>query len=222
MESIIVEIRAGEGGDDAKDLVRVQFDVYRKYTSHRNLTIEKIEERPGFIAFRASGRGAVSAFSTEKGGIRWQRVPPSEKGGRVHTSTVTVVALPEPKPIEVQIDERDLDWQFFRGSGNGGQKKNKTSSAVRLTHGPSGIQIRVESERSQLLNKEAALTMLRARIYAAKRSKRDASRWQKRKRQAGSGMRGDKIRTIQCQNGQVVDHVSNWRISLKKYLRGSW
>lgn len=140
----------------------------------------------------------------------------------MHTSTVTVVALPEPKPIEVQIDERDLSWQFFRGSGNGGQKRNKTSSAVRLVHEPSGIQIRVESERSQLLNKEAALAMLRARIFAEKRTQRDVSRWQQRKDQAGSGMRADKIRTVQCQNGQVTDHEQGWRLSLKRYLRGEF
>ena len=184
--------------------------------------LELIEERPGYLSFRASGRGATEFFEKESGGHRWQRVPPSEKRGRVHTSTVTVVVLPEPKAIEVKIDERDLSWSYFRGSGNGGQKKNKTSSAVRLVHEPSGIAIRVESERSQLQNKEAALAMLRARIYAAERSQLRTQRWQERKRQAGTGMRGDKVRTVQCQNGQVTDHVQGWRVSLKKYRRGDY
>lgn len=140
----------------------------------------------------------------------------------MHTSTITVVVLPEPTEVEVKIDEKDLSWSFFRGSGNGGQKKNKTSSAVRLVHAPSEIAIRVESERSQLLNKEAALAMLRARIYAIEKQKVSKNRYAERKRQAGSGQRADKVRTIQFQNGQVTDHEHGWRLPLKKYLRGSW
>lgn len=222
MEKIIVEIRAGEGGNDAKDLVLVQHEVYKKYLIRRNLSHELITYRPGFVVFRVSGKGANSAFASEGGGIRWQRIPPSEKRGRVHTSTVTVVVLPEPKDIDVQISEKDLTWQYFRGKGNGGQKKNKTSSAVRLTHGPTGIKIRVEAERSQLLNREQALSMLRAQLYSREKNAEYQKRWSTRKKQAGSGMRGDKVRTIQCQNGQVTDHVHGWRLPLKKYLRGQF
>ena len=140
----------------------------------------------------------------------------------MHTSTITVVVLQEPTEIEVKLEESDLSWSFFRGSGNGGQKKNKTSSAVRLVHEPSGMAIRVESERSQSMNKEVALAMLRARLYAEKSEKVYNARESSRRKQAGSGMRADKIRTVQYQNGQVTDHESGWRISLKKYLRGSW
>lgn len=184
--------------------------------------LELIEERPGYLSFRASGRAAQNFFEKEAGGHRWQRTPPTEKRGRVHTSTITVAVLPEPKPTEVRVDERDLEWQFFRGTGSGGQKKNKTSSAVRCKHVPSGFVVRVESERSQLQNREMALAMLRARLYAAANQSSFNSRASLRKRQVGSGMRADKIRTVQCQNGQVVDHASNWRLPLKKYLRGFW
>ena len=184
--------------------------------------LELIEERPGYLSFRASGRSAHEFFEKEAGGHRWQRIPPTEKRGRVHTSTITVAVLPEPKPTQVRVDERDLEWQFFRGSGNGGQKRNKTSSAVRCTHPSSGLVIRVESERSQLMNKEMALAMLRARLFSAANQSSFNSRASMRRQQVGSGMRADKIRTIQCQNGQVVDHASGWRITLKKYLRGSW
>jgi peptide chain release factor 1 len=135
---------------------------------------------------------------------------------------VTVAVLPEPKPTEVRVDERDLEWQYFRGSGNGGQKKNKTSSAVRCKHSPSGLVVRVESERSQLQNKELAMAMLRARLFSAANQNASNSRASLRRKQVGSGMRADKIRTVQCQNGQVVDHASDWRIPLRKYLRGFW
>lgn len=222
MGSVIVEIRAGEGGNDAKDLVHVQFDIYRKYCARRNLGLEVLQDRSGYLSFRASGKESERAFECEAGGIRWQRTPPNEKRGRVHTSTITVAVLPEPKPTAVRIDERDLEWQYFRGTGSGGQKKNKTSSAVRCKHIPSGLVVRVESERSQLQNKEMAMAMLRAKLYAIANQSTLNSRAALRKRQVGTGMRADKIRTVQCQNGQVVDHATGWRLSLKKYLRGFW
>lgn len=133
-----------------------------------------------------------------------------------------MVVLPEPKAVEVHLPEGDLEWQCFRGSGNGGQKRNKTSSAVRITHLPSGIKIRVESERSQLMNKEAALSMLRAKLFAIRTDANYRDLVATRKKQAGSGMRADKIRTVQFQNGQVTDHRHGWRMPLKKYLRGFW
>lgn len=171
---------------------------------------------------RVSGRGAEATFADEGGGHRWQRVPPNDKRGRMQTSTITVVVLPEPTPVEVVIDPRDLVWSTCRASGDGGQHLQKTESAVRLEHVPSGIAVRCESERSQHQNRATALGVLRARLFAlakeARRSERDAVR----RAQAGSGERGDKRRTIREQDGFVTDHVSGRRWSFRDYERGHW
>lgn len=175
--------------------------------------------RPGFLAFRVTGKDA-DMFRHEAGGHRWQRIPATEKKGRVHTSTVTVATLREPTATEIRVLDRDIDWKTCRGSGAGGQHRNVTDSAVQLTHKPSGIQIRVEAGRSQHQNKELALGLLRAKLgevaETAKKGKRDA----KRKSQVGSGMRGDKRRTIALQRGEVTDHVTGKRLGAKQYLRG--
>lgn len=169
-----------------------------------------------------SGRGAREVFQDEGGGHRWQRVPPSDKRGRVQTSTVTVVVLPEPTAVEVVLDPRDLEWSTCRASGDGGQHLQKTESAVQLRHRPSGIAVRCESERSQHQNRATALGVLRARLLArateAQRSERDASR----RAQAGRGERGDKRRTIRVLDDQVVDHVTGRRWSFRDYRRGDW
>ena len=222
METVIVELRAAEGGDDAKLLVREQLGIYVKYATRRSLTIEPLDERPGVVVCRVYGVGAVDAFKDEGGGMRWQRVPPNEKRGRVHTSTVTVAVLPEPTAVQVRLDERDLEYKTCRASGAGGQKVNKTDSAVQLTHKPTGLMVRVETERSQHQNRATALALLRARLWQAQRDMDAAARDKDRRLQVGSGMRGDKRRTIAVQRGTVVDHVTgrSWRVD--DYLRGNW
>jgi peptide chain release factor 1 len=222
MEAIIVELRAAEGGDDAKELVKEQFAVYVKYALKRNLTLELVDERPGSLTFRVFGKGAVAAFQNEAGGMRWQRIPPNEKRGRVHTSTVTVAVLPEPTDVQIKLDEKDLDWKTCRASGAGGQKVNKTDSAVQLTYKPTGLMVRVETERSQHQNRATALVVLRARLWEAKRETEATARANDRKAQVGTGMRGDKRRTIRTQDGAVHDHLTGRRWNLKEYLRGDW
>jgi peptide chain release factor 1 len=159
-------------------------------------------------------------FEGEAGGHRWQRVPPNEKRGRVHTSTITVAVLPEPKHHEIHIDPKELRERFTCGSGAGGQHRNKNATAVQLTHIPSGLTVRAESEKSQKQNRENALALLRAKLLEQKKSKAKKARFKMRQDQVGSGMRGDKIRTIRVRHNQVVDHVSGKQITYKDYSRG--
>ena len=184
--------------------------------------LELTEHQDGLLIFRASGRGADEAFRDEGGGHRWQRIPPNDKHGRVHTSTITVAVLPEPTEVDVRIAPGELEWSTCFGTGPGGQKRNKTESTVLLTHRPTGLQVRCETSRSQQHNRVAALALLRARLWAAEHDRLHAARAQERRQQLGSGMRGDKRRTIRCQDGTVVDHVTGRRWELKGYLRGNW
>ena len=169
-----------------------------------------------------SGKGAEKAFAQESGGHRWQHVPKGEKRGRVQTSTVTVAVLEEPRDADLHIDERDIEWTTCRGSGAGGQHRNKTESAVQMKHLPTGISVRVENERSQHQNKEAAYRVLRARIHAQRAAVSAAARDGVRRALVGSGERGDKIRTIREQDDRVTDHRSNRQIRYKDYVRGNW
>jgi len=155
----------------------------------------------------------------EAGGHRWQRVPKNDKRGRVHTSTVTVAVLREPSATEVRIDARDLDIKTTRSGGPGGQHANKTDTAVVVKHKPTGIVVRVET-KSQHRNKELALGILRARLQEREHLRLSADQNSKRKRQVGSGMRGDKRRTIAIQRGKVTDHKTGKRVKAQKYLRG--
>jgi peptide chain release factor 1 len=168
------------------------------------------------------GAGANEAFRDEGGGHRWQRVPPNEKRGRVHTSTITVAVLPEPTPTELRLRPEEIEWVTCRGSGAGGQHRNKTESAVVVTHRPTGLTVRCESERSQHQNRATALSLLRARLFAAESERRYVARAEERKRQVGSGMRGDKRRTIRCQDGIVTDHPTGRSWTLREYQRGEW
>jgi peptide chain release factor 1 len=184
--------------------------------------LEIVDQRKGVLTFRALGARAAACFADEPGGHRWQRVPPNDKQRRVHTSTITVAVLPEPAEAEVRLDERDLDWSMCLGTGSGGQKRNKTASTVQLTHRPSGVQVRCETSRSQQHNRVTALAILRARLWAREQQRLDGQREADRRRQVGSGMRGDKRRTIRVQDGTVVDHVLGRRWTLKQYQRGEW
>ena len=161
-------------------------------------------------------------FANEAGGHRVQRIPPNEKRGRVHTSTITVAVLEEPKPTQITLQEKDLEWSACRGSGAGGQKRNVTNSAVQLTYLPTKLMVRCESERSQHQNQELALSLLRAKLWEQERNRLHSERAQDRKGQLGSGMRGDKRRTIRYQDGQVTDHITGRKWRLKEYLRGDW
>lgn len=169
-----------------------------------------------------SGKHAVETFKDEPGGHRWQRIPPTEKRGRVQTSTITVAVLPEPTEAQVVLREGDLDFKFCRGSGNGGQHRQKTDSAVQLTHKPTGLSVRCETERSQTQNKETARGLLRARLWQLEHERVNGSRDDDRRRQVGSGMRGDKIRTIRVRDDVVNDHVTGRQWKFKDYERGNW
>jgi peptide chain release factor 1 len=161
-------------------------------------------------------------FKNEPGGHRWQRIPPTEKRGRVQTSTVTVAVLREPTQQELVIPDRDLEVSTCRGSGAGGQHRNVTDSAVQMRHIPTGTMVRCESERSQLQNRSTALAVMRARLLALQEEAATSSRNGARKNQVGSGMRGDKIRTIRVQDGIVTDHQLDVKVPLKEYLRGEF
>jgi peptide chain release factor 1 len=181
-----------------------------------------VEERPGFCVLRFSGKRAADTFRDEAGGHRWQRVPPTERHGRIHTSTITVAVLPEPAALEIQLDERDLEETMMRGSGAGGQHRNKTDSAVRLLHRPTGLVVRCESERDQSQNRRVARAVLRARLWELEQARATGVRDAARRVQVGSGMRGDKRRTVRTQDDQVVDSITGRSWRFKDYERGAW
>ncbi len=186
-------------------------------------SVELVEQRAGLAVLRVSGARARETFADEAGGHRWQRVPPNDKRGRVHTSTVTVAILAEPSEIELpEIHPADLDISTCRASGCGGQNLQKTDSAVQIRHVPTGIVVRCETERSQSYNRATALAILRARLHRELVDRANADRADDRRRQIGSGQRGDKRRTIAVQRDSVVDHVTGraWRFC--DYARGKW
>ncbi len=166
------------------------------------------------------GKRAQACFADEAGGHRWQRIPPNEKRGRVHSSTVTVVVLTPLEEAKVAVAAEDLEEQFTRGSGAGGQHRNKTSTAVLLRHVPSGMQMRVDGGRSQDQNRQTARELLQARLQAQAQEAQTAGRNADRRQQAGSGMRGDKVRTVQVHNDSVIDHRRGTRTSFRVYVRG--
>ncbi len=178
-----------------------------------------LEAKPGFLAFRVTGAGARAAFEREAGGHRWQRVPPTEKRGRVHSSTVTVAVLREPEERELVLDPRELRLETRRGSGPGGQHKNKTESAVRVTHVPTGIAAYADS-RSQHQNRVLALSVLRARLLERRGRAMTLEQNALRRSQVGSGQRSDKIRTVSEQNGVVTNHANGKKLDLRSFQRG--
>lgn len=168
-----------------------------------------------------SGARARELFKDEAGGHRWQRIPATEKRGRVHTSTVTVAVLDETASSFV-VPDRDLEWTAIRGSGAGGQARNKTSNCIQLRHKPSGLIVRCETERSQPQNLETAKSIMRAKLASAASQFASSAEAAERRRQLGVGARGDKRRTIRVQDGQVHDHVTGKRWQYKAYARGDW
>lgn len=174
------------------------------------------------VTLKISGKKADEVFKSESGGHRWQRVPPTEKRSRVHTSTITVAVMKEPEKSDFKIEEKDLQVTTCRGSGAGGQHRNKTDSAVQIKHVPTGLIVRCETERSQMQNKETAMSVLRARLIEKSEEQNNATVAFERKNQVGSGMRGDKRRTIRQQDGQVNDHFTGKSWRYEDYVKGNW
>ena len=211
-KNVIVEIRAGVGGEEAALFAHSLYRMYSMYAEGRGWHVEvdsaSETELGGIkeISFTVEGDGAWSRFKFESGVHRVQRVPETESGGRVHTSTATVAVLPEMETADVQLNPADVEMQVFRSSGAGGQHVNKTSSAVRLIHKPTGTVVECQQERSQFQNRDKAMRILASRLYEAEQEKILDSYTQQRRSQVGSGMRNERIRTYNFPQGRVTDH----------------
>ena len=218
-KSVIVEIRGGVGGEESALFAHSLFRMYSMYAAAKGWSIELLNYNDTELGgvkeadFVINGRGAYSRMKYESGVHRVQRVPETESGGRVHTSTATVAVLPEMEEVDVQINPADIEMQVYRASGAGGQHVNKTSSAVRLIHKPTGIVVACQEERSQVQNREKCMRMLASKLYEMEQEKLESEVTGMRRSQVGTGMRNERIRTYNFPQGRVTDH----RIGLTLY-----
>ena len=226
-KNVICEIRAGAGGDEAALFAGTLFRMYSMYAERKHFKLEILNENEtglgGYkeISFMITGKGAYSRLKFESGVHRVQRVPDTESSGRIHTSTATVAVLPEVEDVEIDINPADIKMEVYRASGAGGQHVNKTSSAVRLIHVPTGMVAECQTERSQLQNREYAMRMLRSRLYEQEQAKKDAELASERKSQVGTGDRSEKIRTYNYPQGRITDHRIGMSIfQMENFLNG--
>ena len=227
-KNVICEIRAGAGGEEAALFSGTLFRMYSMYAESKHWKLEVLNENEtglgGYkeISFMITGKRAYSRLKFESGVHRVQRVPDTESSGRIHTSTSTVAVLPEVEDVEIDLNPSDIRMEVFRASGAGGQHVNKTSSAVRLIHEPTGIVAECQTERSQLQNREYAMRMIRSRLYEIKERERSEKIAQDRKSQVGSGDRSEKIRTYNYPQGRITDHRIGLSIyQMEDFLNGS-
>ena len=226
-KNIMLEIRAGAGGDEAALFAMQLYRMYTHYAESQNWKVEMIDVNENGIGgykevvAMVSGKGAYSKLKYESGVHRVQRVPETESGGRIHTSTASVAVMPEAEEVDVQIDMNDVRIDVMRASGNGGQCVNTTDSAVRLTHYPTGIVIYSQTEKSQLQNKEKAFALLRSKLYEIELEKKQSAEAADRRSQIGTGDRSEKIRTYNFPQGRVTDHRINLTLyKLDKIMNG--
>ena len=214
-KSVIVEIRGGVGGEESALFAHSLFRMYSMYAAAKGWSIELLNYNDTELGgvkeadFIVNGKGAYSRLKYESGVHRVQRVPETESGGRVHTSTATVAVLPEMEEVDVQINPADIEMQVYRASGAGGQHANKTSSAVRLIHKPTGIVVACQEERSQLQNREKCMRMLASKLYEIEQERLESQQTGMRRSQVGTGMRNERIRTYNFPQGRVTDHRVN-------------